>query len=140
MMFQSLVLPFPLLGILGSQGTASNQKPSAALSHIQRYTAPQKLQHIERSMVGMHASATQFDDLRPQPFVRRKIKLPLTIIPDVCAGTLACLQTVCSYDIAGRNVLNNQVIADGIERISIEPIYMGLHQSFVQFEIKNLKP
>ncbi len=71
-------------------------------------------------MFGMHTGTPEFDDLRAVAFVRPETKFPLAIIPDVRCCNVASLQPICSDNLAIGHVLDDQVIADLVERIDIE--------------------
>ena len=55
-------------------------------------------------------------------------------------GVRAGFQSICANNFAGREVFNDQVIANVIEGIDIEAGEMRLHQALVQFQVENLKP
>ena len=70
----------------------------------------------------------------------REIKLALAVIAVVRRSANAGLQSICANDFICRDVFDDQVVANLVKRIDVEPGEMRLDQAFVQFEIEHLKP
>jgi hypothetical protein len=83
--------------------------------------APKEVQQVEVPVICMHTGAAELDYFPTQGFVGREIEFALAVVADVCDRALAGLQAVGAHDFSRRDVLDYQVLADGIERIDIEP-------------------
>jgi hypothetical protein len=91
-------------------------------------------------VIGMNACASKLNHLGANRFIRREVELTLAVIADVYGGTPSRLQTIRTNNLTRFGMFDDQVVADCVERIDIEPVEMRLHQAFIQFEIKNPKP
>ena len=126
--------------VLGTDRTASDQKSSIPLDCVAGNTTPEKVKQVEIAMLGMHAGAAQLNRFTAKRFVRRKIEFPLAIIAEIRRRQLASLQPISADDVAGRDFLDNQVIAEFIKWIDIEPGRIRFGQSFTEFQVEDLKP
>jgi hypothetical protein len=95
---------------------------------------------IEVAMVGVHTRTAKLDHLAAKRFVRREIKLPLAIITKIRRRQLTGLQAICADNFPCREFLDDQVIAEFVERIGIKPGRVRFEQPLTQLEIKDLKP
>ncbi len=91
-------------------------------------------------MVCVHACATELDRFVAQWLVWRKVKLTLAVVTDVRGCALASLQAIRPDDFPGRDLLDNQMVANFIESVCVQPGEMRFGQAFVQLKVENLKP
>src|SRR5439155_4516898 len=105
--------------ILRCKRAASDEKTRVSLARVTRDAAPEKMQQIEIAVLNMHACAAQLDHFTAQWFIRREIKLALAVIADVRRGVNAGLQSICANDFICRDVFDDQVVANVVEKIDI---------------------
>ena len=98
------------------------------------------MQQVEVAMVCMHACATELDRFLAQWLVGQKVKLTLAVVTDVRGGALASLQAIRPDDFPGRDLLDNQMVANFIESVCVQPGEMRFGQAFVEFKVENVKP
>src|SRR5205823_9270855 len=137
---QLLIHRYAFHWILRCKRAASDEKTRVSLERVTRDAAPEQMQQIEIAVLNMHACAAQLDHFTAQWFIRREIKLALAVIADVRCSANAGLQSICANDFICRDVFDDQVVANVVEKIDVEPGEMRFHQALVQFEVKNLKP
>jgi hypothetical protein len=87
----------------------------------------------------MDAGATQFHNLVSKRFIRRELKLTLTVVTEIGLRHWSGLKTIGADHFPGSDVLDDEMVADRIEFIEIMAARIGGLQAFVQFDIENLK-
>src|SRR5439155_10517389 len=107
--------------ILRCKRATSDEESRVSLARVTRDTAPEQMQQIEIAVLSMHACPAQLDHFTAQWFVGREVKLALAVIADVRRGTRAGLQSIRADDFICRDVFDDQVVANIIETIDIEP-------------------
>src|ERR1041385_895903 len=98
---------------------------------------PEQAEHNEISVLLMNTGSTQFDQFGTNRLKGGKIKLLLAVIATIECRSRAGLQTICADNIAGRDMLDEQVVTCLIERIGIESRCQRFGQSLIEFEIKD---
>src|SRR5689334_18801123 len=98
------------------------------------------MKHTEVAMRLVYASAPELNDLGAQRLVDVKIELTLAVVTMICRRDIAGLQSISPNDLSCVAFFDEQVIANRIKRVGIQPIEMGFGETFVQLEIENLKP
>ena len=83
--------------------------------------APEQVQQIEVAMVGVHAGATQLDHFAAKWFVRREIEFPLAVVSEFAAASWPVCNRYVPTTSLVRDFFDDQVIAELIEWIDIEP-------------------
>src|SRR5881392_2054167 len=137
---QLLIHRYAFHRILRCKRATSDEETRVSLARVTRDAAPEQVQQIEIAVLSMHACPAQLDHSAAQWFVGREVKLALAVIADIRCGSRAGLQSICANDFICRDVFDDQVVANVVEKIDVEPGEMRLHQALVEFEIKNLKP
>src|SRR5262249_41663450 len=91
-------------------------------------------------MVGVYTGAAELYHFAAKWFVRRKIKFPFAVVSEIRRRELPSLQSIGADNLARGGFFDDEMIAELIEWIDIEPSRVRLGQSFAQFEVENLKP
>jgi len=110
------------------------------LDCVFRNGAPKKMEHDQIAMICMNTRASKLNHLGANRFIRCEVELTFAVIADIYGGTPSRLQTIRTDNFTRVGMFDDQVVADCVERIDIEPVEMRLHQPFIQFEVENLKP
>src|SRR5271170_1993125 len=87
----------------------------------------------------MNTGASQFNHPGTQRLKDLKLKLLRAVITQMRRRVMAGLQAVGANDSGGGQMFNNEVIANGVERVLIQSGRVGLFKPFVEFKIKDLK-
>src|SRR6185369_3634902 len=90
-------------------------------------------------MTSMHTRAANFDDLVAEGFEGTKIKFLRGIIAAISCGADAGLQAVGADDFLREHMLDDQVIANGVERIFVVTGCVGFLESFLELDVKDLE-
>src|ERR1700757_3930303 len=107
------------LGILRSQRGTTNEVARVVRLSISGNPSPQKRKHLKRSMLAMYGRATEFDDGIAQELIRREIEFARPVVTHVSPGGSSGLQPIRSHDLLGRAMLDDEMVANGIEFIRI---------------------
>src|SRR5437763_14922895 len=97
------------------------------------------MQDVGRAMIAVNARAAQFNDLRSDSLVGRKIELAFAVITEVGRSGGASLQAISSNHLPGACVFNDQVIASAVKLVPILARVKRASQALIQFEIENFK-
>src|SRR5436190_12803218 len=87
----------------------------------------------------MNARATQLNDFVAQRLKYLEFKFLGRVITKVILRVGSRLQTVSADDVPGWQVLHNQMVANRIKGVFVSAGGERFSQSFIEFEIKNLK-
>ena len=90
-------------------------------------------------MLAMDTGAAEFNDFIAHRLEWSEIKFLRGVVTEVFGGIATGLQTVSADNLLRGQMLDNQMIANGVERIGVQTGDVGLRQSFVEFEVENLK-
>src|SRR6266699_330777 len=85
----------------------------------------------------MHAGAPEFNQLGTDRLERTEVEFLLTVVAATYSRGGAGLQPIRANDLASGQMLNQQVVADFVERISIEASRERLCQALVEFEVED---
>ena len=109
------------------------------LSRIIGNALPEETQHNQVPVLPMNARTPQFDNLTAERLEYLEFKLLSGVITEIILGVNSCLKAVRADNSAGRQVLNNQVIAHGIKWIFISAGGIRFGQTFFELEIENFE-
>jgi len=129
----------PYRWVLGGERTATEKISAAVQPRVIRYAFPQQTENNKIAVLSLNTGAPKFNDFRPSPLKLRELKLLFTIISVVGRSVGAGLKPIGTDHLPRRQVLNQQVITDGVELIHVQAGLEGLLQSFIQFNVENLK-
>ena len=87
----------------------------------------------------MNASTTQFDNFRPQSLKYLEVEFLSRVITEVTLGIRSALQAVGADYVSGWQMLYQKVVANRIKGVFVSAGGERFSQSFIEFEIKNLK-
>ena len=90
-------------------------------------------------MLLVDAGATEFDHLPTHRLERLEIKLLRAVVAELLCGRQTGLQAISPDDFAGRQMLDQQVVAHVIERVSIQSRGERFGQTLVEFQIEDGK-
>src|SRR3989442_15617020 len=85
----------------------------------------------------MHAGASEFNQLVADRLERTEVEFLLTVVAAIRSRREAGLQPIRADDLASGQILNEQVVADFVERISIKAGRERLCQALVEFEVED---
>src|SRR6266542_2842379 len=85
----------------------------------------------------MHAGASEFDQLGADWLERTEVEFLLTVVAAIYSRGGAGLQPIRANDLAAGQMLNEQVVADFVERIRIEAGRKRLRQALLEFEVED---
>src|ERR1700709_364923 len=98
-------------GVLRRERAATHEVASAAGLRVIRDAFPKQTEHDEIAMLTMHTGAAQFNDLGAEWSEDVELKFLGAIVAEVRLGVEAGLQAVGADDMAGRDMLDQEVIA-----------------------------
>jgi len=101
---------------------------------------PQHAEHGEVAVLRVDARATEFEDFAAHRFERAKVKNLRAVITETRRGARAGLHAISADDIAGARVLDEEVVADFIERVGVKERGVGAFESFVEFHVEDEEP
>ena len=90
-------------------------------------------------MLLVDAGAAQLDDFIPHRLEGGKIKLLRGVIIQIFRRIRARLQPVGADNLLRFQMLDEQMVADGIKRIGVQSGRVGLRQAFVEFEVEDME-
>src|SRR6266487_4599524 len=102
--------------ILRCKRATSDEETRVSLARVTRDAAPEQMQQIEIAVLSMHACSAQLDHFAAQWFVGCEIKLALAVIADVRRSASAGLQSICANELICRDVFDDQVVANVVEK------------------------
>ena len=85
----------------------------------------------------MNTGSAQLNNLVSQRFVRRKVEFARAVVPGMCRSCGSSLQTIGADNLFGRRMLDDQVIADGVEFMVSSPVRYAGSRTLLQFEVKD---
>src|SRR6266581_693822 len=85
----------------------------------------------------MHAGASEFNQLGADRLERTEVEFLLTVVAAIYSRGVAGLQPIRANDLASGQMLNEQVVADFVERIRIEASRERLGQALVEFQVED---
>src|SRR5262245_26819022 len=124
--------------ILRRDGTATEEIASAVLLGVISDALPEQAEDNEVTVLSMDARSPQFDHFRAQRLEYVELKLLGRVITQLLRRVGSGLQSVRANKLARSQVLNDKMIANGVERIFIQPSGVRLFKPFVQFEVEDL--
>jgi len=125
--------------ILRRDGTAAHQITSASRFGIISNAFPQQSQHDEIPVLAMDARAAQLDYFRAQRLEDRKLKLLGAVITQMRCCIAAGLQTIRADNLTGGQMLDQEVIANGVEGIFVTAGGAGRGEAFVELQVEDLE-
>jgi len=90
-------------------------------------------------VLAVNAGASQLDDFGAMRFERLEIEFLGTVIAQFGGGIHAGLQTVCPDNLTGRQMLDEEMIAHGVERFGVQSAGVGFLQTLIEFDVENFK-
>src|SRR5258708_5891444 len=105
--------------LLRGDGTATAEVASAALARIVGDSLPEQAENDEIAMLLVHTGASEFNQLRADRLERTEVELLLAVVATIRRRSAASLQTIRANDLAGGQMLDDQVIANFIEWIGV---------------------
>ena len=109
------------------------------LSRVISDASPKQAKDDQVAMLRMNARPSQFDHLRAKWLEDIEFELLRAVVTTMRRRIEPGLQSVCADDIGGRQVLNDEMIANSIEAVFVQPGRVGFFKSFAEFEIEDLK-
>ena len=100
---------------------------------------PEQAKNDEVAMLRMNTRSSQFNHLRAKRLENLKLELLRAVVAAIRRRVMPGLQSVCADDIGGGQMLDDEMIANGIERIFVKTGRVGLLKPFVEFEVEDLK-
>src|SRR5262249_36912107 len=100
--------------------TATTKVTPSTRASVVRNAFPEQPEHDEIAMVLVNTGATEFDEFAANRLEGCENKLLLAVVAAMDSRRLARLQTIRADDLAGRDMLDEQVIADFIKWIGIK--------------------
>jgi hypothetical protein len=91
-------------------------------------------------MIPVYAGPAQFDDLIPPGLEGREIEFLFAVVAQASRCCGACLKAIGSDHRTRLGVLDQEVIANGIEGIRIQSSGVGGFQAFVQLQVEDGVP
>ena len=88
-------------------------------------------------MIAMNTGSAQLNNLVSQRFVGCKVEFARAVVSGICRSCGSSLQTIGADNLFGRRVLDDQVIADGVEFIGVEPCEVRGFQTLLQFKVED---
>src|SRR6266536_3179132 len=85
----------------------------------------------------MHAGASEFDQLGADWLERTEVELLFAVVTAIRGRREAGLQPIRANDLAAGQMLDEQVVADFVERIGIEAGRKRLRQALVEFQVED---
>jgi hypothetical protein len=102
-----------------------------------RNTFPEQSKNHEVSMLAMDARPAKLNHLIPNRLENLEFKFLRAVVTQMRRGVPAGLQTVSAHNFTSGQMLDDEMIANSIKRIFIEPGSMGLFESFIKFEVED---
>src|SRR5271165_393471 len=124
--------------VLRCDGTATKKPARIVLPGVVSNPFPEQAKDDEVAMLWMNTGASQFNHLRAQRLEDLKFKFLCAVITQVRRRVLAGLEAVSANDGAGWQMFNDEMMANGVERVFVQSGRVGLLKPFVEFEIKDL--
>jgi hypothetical protein len=87
-------------------------------------------------MLAMYGRAAKFDDKTAQGFIRREIKLARAVITQVSRRGSSGLQAIRPHNLMRRAMLDDEVVANGIEFIGIVPVLVSRFEALPKFNVE----
>ncbi len=125
--------------VLGGERAAADEVACALVARVGADPLPQQVENREIAMAGVDARAPQFEDLTAGGIEGREVEFALAVVAQPVAGALPGLQPISAHDAAVGRVLDDQVVADLVEGVSVQAGVVRLDQAFVEFEIEDLE-
>src|SRR5271155_1323256 len=83
--------------------------------------------------VELNARASEFNHLRAQRLENFKFNFQRAVVTKIFSGVRASLQTVSADDLLRRQMLDDKMVAHGVERVFVETAGVGLRETLVEF-------
>ena len=125
--------------VLRRDGTATKEIARAVFARVVGDAFPEQAEDDEVAVLRMNTRAPQLNHFRAQRFEDLKLKFLRAVVAQTGCGVDAGLETVRADDIGRWQMFNDEMIANGIERVFVQPGDVRLFQPFVEFEIEDLK-
>src|SRR5215831_11544856 len=106
-------------------------------SRVIRNALPQQSKNHEISVLTMDAGPAKLNHLITNWIENLELEFLRAIVARMGGRVPAGLQTISAHDLTCGQMFNDEMIANGIKRIFIEPGSMGLFQSFLKFEVED---
>ena len=116
-----------------------NRITRAAAFRVAGDALPEQSEHDEVAVLDVDARAAQLDDFAAQRLESLEFKFLRGVIAEIVRGVRAGLQPVGADNVLRRQMLDDEMIANGVKRVFIEAGGEGLFQPFVEFEVENFK-
>src|SRR6266566_8863429 len=110
------------------------------LSRVIGDAFPEQAKDDEVAMLRMNTRPSQLNHLSTQQLEDLELELLRTVVAAIRRRIVAALQAVCTDDIGGGQMFNDEMIANGIKGVFVQAGRVGLFKALVEFEIENLKP
>ena len=125
--------------ILRGDGTATEEIARTVLSRVVGNAFPEQAEYDEIAVPRMNTRTPQLNYFRAQWFEDLKLKFLRAVIAQRCRRVHAGLQTVRANDVGRRQMFDDEVIANCIERVFVQTGDVRLFQPLVEFEIEDLE-
>src|SRR5437867_110437 len=106
--------------VLRGDGTTPAKVTPAAFARVVGNALPQQAEHDEIAVLLVNAGPSEFDEFAANGLERREIKLLFAVVTAVRRRRQPGLQAIRPDDFARRQMLDEQMVADFIERVGIE--------------------
>jgi len=87
-------------------------------------------------MLAMYGRAAKFDDGIAQGLIRREIELARAVVTQVSRGGNSGLQPIRPHDLMGSAILDDEVVANGIEFVGIVAVFVSRFEALPKFEVE----
>jgi hypothetical protein len=87
-------------------------------------------------MLEVDTGASEFDDFRAPRLKGVKFKFLRAVIAEFRRRVHAGLQTIRPDNLARRTMLDDEVVAHGVERVFVEAAGVGLGEAFVELKVE----
>ena len=125
--------------VLRCERATPDQIARTVLASVSGNAFPQQTKHGKIPMSAMHARATCFNYSLADAFIGGEIEFLRAIIAAIASRHATGLQTIRANDLPVRLMFNNQMVANGVKRISISSSGKGFSKALGEFEVEHFE-